>query len=83
MGRDYWRGLLMAMGTAALVVFQTSIDDGSLVFKWKQIGMAAFAAGIFYLFKNGVVEPTKIITQVPAEKADAVVVTEEIKTLVS
>ncbi|WP_312697025.1 hypothetical protein [Sphingobacterium mizutaii] len=49
MGRDYLRGLFMAMGTAAV------------------------AAGAWYLFKNGVVEPTKtIVTPVPEAKAEQV-----------
>lgn len=80
-GRDYFRGLIIATLTAALVVFQAAVDTGSI--NWKQVGMAALAGGLGYLIKNGLLEPTKIITQIPAEKADPVVVTEEIKTLVS
>lgn len=80
-GRDYLRGLIISALTAALVVFQGAVDTGSI--NWKQVGMAALAGGLGYLIKNGLLEPTKVITEVPREKADAVVVTKEIKTLVS
>lgn len=80
-GRDYLRGLIIAALTAALVVFQGAVDTGSI--NWKQVGMAALAGGLGYLIKNGLFEPTKVITEVPVSKADPVVVTEEIKTLVS
>lgn len=80
-GRDYLRGLIIAALTAGLVVLQAAIDTGSI--NWKQVCMAALAGGVGYLIKNGLLEPTKVITSVPADKADPVAVTEEIKTLVS
>lgn len=77
MGRDYIRGLIMAGLTAALVVVQTSFDVGSLEFKWKQVGMAFIAGGLSYLIKNGLFEPTKIITT--TKNISAEVVEEKIK----
>lgn len=76
--RDWARGLTMSALTAALVVVQTSLDSGQLTFNLKQIGMAAVAGGIGYLLKNGLLEPTKVITTVPKE-IEAEKVTQEIK----
>lgn len=50
--RDVAKGLLIATLTPAFVIVQSSLDAGSLVFNWKQIGMAAVAGGVAYLAKN-------------------------------
>lgn len=81
--RDYIRAAIMAGLTSAFMVIQNIIDSGQLVFNWKVIGMTSLASAVGYLFKNGLLEPTKVITTVPEKKADPVVVTDEIKTLVS
>lgn len=76
-GRDWVRGLIIAGLTSGLVVIQTSLDAGDIVFNWKQIGMAAIAGGVGYLLKNGLLEPSKVITEVPTQQAEKV--TQEIK----
>lgn len=74
-GRDFIKGLIVAALTAALVVVQTSLSSGNLVFKWEEIGMAAVAGGVGYLIKNFAIEPPKVITttstNVEAKKAQA------------
>jgi hypothetical protein len=50
--KDSLRGLLVSVGTAVLVIVQNSLDAGDLKFNWKQIGIAAVAAGVTYLVKN-------------------------------
>lgn len=84
LGRDYWRGALIAAGTAIFTTIGTVIENGSFVFNWTQIAISGIAAGAFYLFKNGVIEPTKVITEVPStEQMPAEDVKTEIKKLVS
>ena len=59
--RDVVRGLIIAAGTSALLIVQQSISAGGFVFDWKEIGMAAVAGGLAYIFKN-FLEPSKVIT---------------------
>lgn len=60
-GRDWLKGLLMAVLTPVIVIIQQTIDAGQLVFDWKAIGMAALAGGLAYLAKN-LFEPSKAVT---------------------
>jgi hypothetical protein len=50
--KDFLRGLLIAVGTAVLVIVQNTISAGVLTFDWKEIGMAAVGATVTYLAKN-------------------------------
>lgn len=50
--KDVGKGLIVAVGTAVLVIIQTSLDAGDLNFNWKQIGIAAIGAAVTYLAKN-------------------------------
>ncbi len=50
--KDFLRGLLIAMLTAALMAVQNALDAGELIFKWKPITMAAIGGGVAYLLKN-------------------------------
>jgi hypothetical protein len=50
--KDFLKGLLIAVGTAILVIVQNTISLGTLTFDWKAIGMAAIGAAITYLAKN-------------------------------
>jgi len=50
--KDTLKGLIVSVGTAVVVIIQSSLDAGNLNFNWKQIGMAAIAALVTYLVKN-------------------------------
>ena len=50
--KDLGKGLLVAIGGAAIAAIETSISAGSLTFDWKAIGGVALAAGLSYLVKN-------------------------------
>jgi membrane protein implicated in regulation of membrane protease activity len=50
--KDGAKGLLVAVGGAIIAAIQTSIQAGSLSFKWSYIGSVALAAGLAYLGKN-------------------------------
>ncbi len=68
--KDFIRGLLIAMGSSALMVVQTSIDAGHIVFEWKPIGMAGVAGGITYLLKNWL-QPAQIKKDITPAEVDA------------
>lgn len=75
-GRDFLKGLVISALTAALVLVQTSLSSGQLVFDWVQIGMAAVAGGVSYLINNFAIEPPKVITTVDTNDAAKKVETE-------
>jgi len=62
---DALKGLLMAVGTPAILIIQQTIANGALTFNWKQVGMAAIAGGVAYLIKNFFTnsEPIKEVTK--------------------
>lgn len=49
----------MAVLTPAVFIIQQSVELGSLVFNWHEIGMAAIAGGIGYLIKNWFTAPSQ------------------------
>lgn len=59
---DFVRSAVMAALAAASTVILQSFEQGTLTFNWKVILTAAGAAFVSYLFKNGVLEPPKVIT---------------------
>ena len=65
-GRDWIRGLAIAIITSVLTIIVQTVEAGSLSFDWKVIGTTALAAGAAYLLKN-LGEPTKTITIHDAE----------------
>lgn len=75
--RDFWRGLLMAIGGAVLMFLQNWATSGEPLFNWKAMGMTAVAAGATYLIKNFFEKP-KVITVAPTND-QAEVLTQEIK----
>lgn len=50
--KDFLRSLVMAAGTAALQVIQTSLDSGHIPSNWKPTVIAALAGMGAYLIKN-------------------------------
>lgn len=76
--KDFLRGLLIAMITAALMVIQNSFDAGELVFNWKQISMAAIGGGVAYLLKN-FFQPAQVKQTLNNNQVDAIKDTTETK----
>lgn len=58
-GRDFWRGLIQAVGTVVLTLLLEQIKAG-LGYDWTVIIDAAIAAGLTYLLRN-FFEPTKTV----------------------
>lgn len=59
-GRDWLRGLIVAVITPVVVIVQQSLDAGVLTFDWKSMGMAALAGGLSYITMNFLDKPKKI-----------------------
>lgn len=59
--RDWWLGLLMAVGGAVVRIVYDVINSGTLIFDWKAIGIAAFGAALTYLTKNFFDKPKVVI----------------------
>lgn len=57
--RDFWIGLLQAVGTVAITLILDQIKAG-LGYDWSMIFDAAIAAALTYLLKN-FFEPTKTV----------------------
>ena len=57
--KDILRSLLMAVLTPVVVIVQQSLELGSLVFNWHQLGFAAIGGGVAYLIKNFFTVPPK------------------------
>lgn len=49
---DFWKGLLVAVGTPVFTILLQSLNAGSLVFDWKAIVVTALAGLLSYLSKN-------------------------------
>ena len=58
---DLGKGLLVAVGGAAITAIESAIRAGSLSFDWKAIAGVAVTAGLSYLGKN-FFTPAKIVT---------------------
>lgn len=58
-GRDFWMGLLQAVGTVVLTLLLDQIKEG-LGYDWATIIDAAVAAALTYLLRN-FFEPTKTV----------------------
>jgi len=50
--RDFIKGLFVAVLTAIVTFMYTSLQNGSLTFDWKAIGMAALSSALAYIMKN-------------------------------
>lgn len=68
-GRDILKGLLVAIITPVLTIIINSLQQGTLTFDWKAIGITALTAAIAYLVKN-FLTPSEITIQNPVLAAE-------------
>lgn len=57
---DWVRGLIVAVVTGPITIILDSINQGSLTFDWKKIGLVALAAGLSYVIKNWAFTPNEV-----------------------
>lgn len=77
--RDFLKGALLAIAAAVAPIIQATLEQGSLTFNWKAIGITAIGTFVAYIGKNWLIEPAKVITTYSTNEK-AVNVAEEIKT---
>lgn len=75
-GRDFWRGLLQAVGTVVLTLLLEQIESG-LGYDWGVIWNAAAAAGLTYLLRN-FFEPTQTVV-ISEDETEAKILSREYK----
>lgn len=63
---DVLKGLIMAVLVPVITIIMDSINQGSLTFNWKQIGIAALGGFIGYLIKN-FLTPAQIVIKDPTK----------------
>ena len=71
-GNDFIKGLIMAVGGAAVTLLLDSLNAGSFDFDWKKIVAGALTAGLTYLAKNFFDKPKVVMTGVTDKTIDAV-----------
>jgi len=49
---DFVKGLILAVLTSVVTIIQTTLENSSLTFAWKLIGITAISSAIGYLIKN-------------------------------
>lgn len=49
---DFWKGLIVAVGTAIFPIITQSLDANQLTFNWKLIATTGIGAFLTYLAKN-------------------------------
>ena len=69
---DFIKGLIMAVGGAAVTLALDSLNAGSFDFDWKKIVAGALTAGLTYLAKNFFDKPKVVVTDVTDKTIDAV-----------
>lgn len=80
--RDFWRGLLMAVGTPVIPLLHTAIQKGFGNIPWETIGIVAASAGLMYLGKNFFTSSEIVMQNPSSEAVDAVKAGEAKVTLV-
>lgn len=69
---DIWKGLLMAVIVPVFAIITDSLNQGSLTFNWKLIGIAALSGGIGYILKNFLTPSAIVVKDVHKETVKAV-----------
>lgn len=64
--KDFGKGLLMAVLTPVLAIIIQSLNNGTLTFDWKVIGIAAASGGLAYIIKN-FLTPSQVVIQNPTK----------------
>lgn len=70
--KDVLKGLIMAVLVPIVTIIMNSINQGTLTFNWKQIGIAAVGGFIGYLIKNFLTPAQIVITDPSKSQVEAV-----------
>jgi hypothetical protein len=69
---DFWKGLIMAIGTPVIAIMLLALQAGSFNFDWKTIGTVAASALLTYLSKNFFTPSAIVVKDAPQAAVDAV-----------
>src|SRR4029078_1962216 len=69
---DFWKGLIMAVGTPVSAIMLLALQAGSFDFDWKTIGTVAAASLITYLTKNFFTPSAIVVKDAPKATVEAV-----------
>ena len=61
---DVWKGLLVAVLTPVFTILINSLQEETLTFNWKAIGVTALTSGLAYVLKN-FLSPAKVVISDP------------------
>jgi hypothetical protein len=64
---DFLKGLIIAVGTPVITVLIQTLENGSLTFDWKAIGITALSALLAYLAKQFFNGPSLVVSN-PSDK---------------
>lgn len=65
---DFWKGLIIAVGTAIFPIIMQSINANQLTFDWKLIATTGIGAFLTYLAKNYFTDDTKAAVKTLAKQ---------------
>ena len=65
---DFWKGLIVAVGTAIFPIIMQSINANQLTFDWKLIATTGIGAFLTYLAKNYFTDDTKAAVKTLAKQ---------------
>ena len=66
---DFWKGLLIAIGSPVITILIQSLNTGELTFNWKAIATTGLSAGLMYLAKNFFDKPKVVISDAATVEA--------------
>jgi len=69
---DFWKGLIMAVGTPVIAIMLLALQAGSFDFDWKTIGTVAASALLTYIGKNFFTAPSIVVKGATKETIDAI-----------
>ncbi len=66
---DFWKGLIMAVGTPVIAIMLAALQAGSFKFDWKMIGTVAASSFLVYISKNFLTPSSIVVKDQAAVKA--------------
>lgn len=71
--KDFWRGLLIAVGTPVFALLITALNEGGFKnINWEALGIAGLSAGLMYISKNLFTASEIVVQNASAATIDAV-----------
>ncbi len=69
---DVWKGLIVSVLSSVITIVVNTLQQGSLTFDWKAIGITALTTGLAYIMKNFFTVSKIVVKDAPQSTVDAV-----------